>query len=511
MLYTSVEFFMYVSVVLILYYTVFKKYQWWLLLAADIVFYISFGIKNIIYIVIAAAVTYAGARLIGYEQQTAGKAAEVYKNKTAGTPLNKLSRHTALKNNIRYIQKLTVALTVFINVIIWIVSRHTASPLGIAFYTLQSAGYVIDVYRGSAKAEKNPAKLALFLSFFPQLIQGPVSRWNDLGSQLFSKKDFSGELFQKGILRILWGCFKKLVTADRAMIAVAAISSDYAAYRGIYVLLGMLLYMIALYADFSGGIDIAVGTAQLFGIKLPENFDMPFISKSLSEYWRRWHITLGEWFRDYVFYPLSVSKPVMRISKKLKGCGFKSFGKRLPVYIGFIAVWFLTGLWHGSEAKFIVWGLLNCTIILISDSMKNIWVKADRKLNYKKSFLYKIFAVVRTMFIVSSLQMFDRYESVSAAVYAYLSIFDIKSYASANMEMIYGLGLLAADYIVLAAAVFIMLMVALLSKKSKLIKADFENLYYLRIIAMLLLFFSVIVFGVYGIGYEARDFIYNRY
>ena len=177
-----------------------------------------------------------------------------------------------------------------------------ALPLGISFYTFQTMGYIIDVYRDKYPYEKNIFKLALFISFFPQLIQGPISRFDDLKETLFGEHSFDAKAISFGLQRILWGFFKKLVIADRLLPAVNTIVRNPEEYQGVYVLVGMFFYAIQLYADFTGGIDIAIGVAEVFGIRLKENFERPYFSKSITEYWRRWHISLGSWFREYMFF-----------------------------------------------------------------------------------------------------------------------------------------------------------------------------------------------------------------
>ena len=181
-------------------------------------------------------------------------------------------------------------------------------PVGISFYTFQALGYMIDVYRGDVEVEKNIFRYALFVSFFPQLIQGPISRFDELSKSLFIEKKFKKEVLCSGLQRILWGYFKKLVIADRILVAVNTIIRNPEQYQGGYVLLGAIFYAIELYADFTGGIDITIGIGELFGIQIAENFKRPFFSKSVKEYWNRWHISMGTWFRDYVYIPLGGSR-----------------------------------------------------------------------------------------------------------------------------------------------------------------------------------------------------------
>ena len=213
------------------------------------------------------------------------------------------------------------------------------------------------------------------MSFFPQLVQGPISRWNDLKKSLFESHAFSWVNIQYGFERILWGYFKKMVIADRAAIGLATIQSDVSVYYGAYAFVGMLLYAIDLYADFTGGIDITIGVAQMFGITLPENFRRPFFSKSIAEYWRRWHITLCAWFKDYLFYPLSMSKWMNKVSRWLKKHVGKPVGSRFPVYFSSLTVWFVTGIWHGASWNFVLWGVYYGLFLLLEKFVLQKYLK----------------------------------------------------------------------------------------------------------------------------------------
>ena len=226
-------------------------------------------------------------------------------------------------------------------------------PLGISFYTFQSISYVVDVYRGKHKAQGNFFKHALFVSFFPQLLQGPIGRYERLGSQLYEGHSYNLKELQFGVQRILWGFFKKMVLADRVNAAVLLIFHNYWNYGGWYNVLGVLLYSIQLYADFSGGIDIVIGIAQMFGITMDENFRQPYFSKSIGEFWRRWHISLSTWFREYVYIPLGGNR--------------KGDSRTIT---NLLIVWMLTGFWHGAAWNFVAWGLYYGIILILE---KFVW------------------------------------------------------------------------------------------------------------------------------------------
>lgn len=308
MLFTSYQFILFVLIALILYYVVPRGIQWIVLLCMNMLFYVYSGLSGVIFIVTTIVTTYTGAMFISREKDISARYIEEHKGDISKDEKKRFKALSVRK------QKMFLTIVLFINFGILAVLKYTnmfivtfttfntvdfVLPMGISFYTFQSTGYMIDVYRGVADAEKNPFRYALFVSFFPQLVQGPISRWNDLKKSLLESHAFSWINIQYGFERILWGYFKKMVIADRAAIGLATIQSDVSVYYGAYAFVGMLLYAIDLYADFTGGIDITIGVAQMFGITLPENFRRPFFSKSIAEYWRRWHITLCAWFKDY--------------------------------------------------------------------------------------------------------------------------------------------------------------------------------------------------------------------
>ena len=384
-------------------------------------------------------------------------------------------------------------------------------PLGISFYTFQAVAYLLDVYWGKCSAQKNLPRFILFVSFFPQLVQGPISRWNDLKKSLFESHVFSWVNIQYGFERILWGYFKKMVIADRAAIGLATIQSDVSVYYGAYAFVGMLLYAIDLYADFTGGIDITIGVAQMFGITLPENFRRPFFSKSIAEYWRRWHITLCAWFKDYLFYPLSMSKWMNKVSRWLKKHVGKPVGSRFPVYFSSLTVWFVTGIWHGASWNFVVWGLLNSIIMLVSQELKPLYEKADNRLGYRKLKYYKVFEIIRTTAIVCCLQMLDYYRDIAEAFRMFFSMFTSVNYAAVFTKGMWSIGLSAADYIVIFAGVVIMFAVSLLERKCPVRDRLAKKNYIIRYTVFLVIFLLIAVFGIYGTGYESSQFIYNQF
>ena len=383
MLFTSVSFVIFVAAVLLMYYIVPKKWQWIMLLCANVCFYLQAGVRGAIFMIATIISTYFCSRMI--EKASDRQKLAMEKLKDLMTKEQKKAYKAKTKKN----QRMWMVLCILFNFGILAVLKYTnlfisftslkpvnfILPMGISFYTFQSMGYIIDVYRGVTEAENNIFKFALFVSFFPQLMQGPISRWKDLKETLFEEHSFSWERFESGIQRIIWGYFKKMVIADRAAIGLATITSDFSKYTGAYAFLGMLIYAVELYADFTGGIDITIGIAELFGIRLPENFRQPFFSKSLAEYWRRWHITLCAWFKDYVFYPISMSKKMNKASKWLKKHVSTGIGQRFPIYTATIVVWFVTGMWHGASWNFVLWGVYYGLFLLLEKFVLQKYLK----------------------------------------------------------------------------------------------------------------------------------------
>jgi alginate O-acetyltransferase complex protein AlgI len=383
--------------------------------------------------------------------------------------------------------------------------------LGISFYTFQAMGYLIDVYRGIYDSEKNLAKLALFVSFFPQLIQGPISRFNQLKETLFAEHAFDSRKFSYGLMRVLWGFFKKLVIADRLFVPVSTMISSPGDYRGAYVLVIMFFYAIELYADFTGGIDIAIGAAQLLGIRLEENFERPYFSKSITEYWRRWHITLGTWFKDYLFYPISVSKTMLNLSKKARKTLGNGIGKRLPVYTASVLVWLTTGIWHGSSWNFVVWGLMNCLVILVSQECVPLYERFHNRFSVQHTGWYRLFQVIRTFWLMSFIRTLDLYPQVGTTFRLYASIFTEWNLPELFQGGLMQLGLTGADYAVLAAATGLVLYGSLQSRSGNLLVKLSSRPLMVRYAAYFMIFVVILIFGAYGIGYDSNQFIYSRF
>jgi D-alanyl-lipoteichoic acid acyltransferase DltB (MBOAT superfamily) len=299
------------------------------------------------------------------------------------------------------------------------------------------------------------------------------------------------------------------------LVAVNTIIRDPDKYQGAFVFVGMLFYAYQLYADFTGGIDITIGIAEVLGIKVKENFDRPYFSKSITEYWRRWHITMGTWFKDYVFYPISVSRPMLDLSKFSRSKFGDAIGKRIPVYISTMIVWFTTGIWHGANWNFVVWGLMNGLVILVSQELHPCYEWFHSKFKVKDIFAFRLFQVIRTILLMSSLRLFDCYRDVPLTFRMFGTMFTKFNFGELFNGSLMNLGLKVVDYGVLLIGLVILITVSLMQRsgsvRCKLAEKPVVMRYAVRYLAYYVLIISILVFGAYGVGYDSSQFIYNQF
>lgn len=523
----SYRFLFFLISLFVLYYLIPKRFQWVLLLAASYLFYISSGLTAVLYLASTTVSTWCAALQIGKmtecgklyvkEHGLAGQ-----ERKEFNLTLKKKQRHIMiavlfLNFGILAVLKYANFALSNVNAVLSLSGSGTELPytdwllpLGISYYTFQSMGYLIDIYHKKYQPEKKLGRFALFVSFFPQIIQGPISRFDELHKELFKEHALDWLQVRMGLTRILWGYFKKLVVADRIAPAAMMIAQNPEQYHGIYGWIGMFAYTLQMYGDFTGGIDIVIGVAQLFGVKLPENFERPFFSKSLSEFWRRWHMSLMRWFREYVFFPVSTS----RLSQKLSGFAKKHFGKgagrRAPLYFASIVVWFITGIWHGASWNFVAWGMANCTVLLVSQELTPLYKRFRTRFAWSKSRGYEAFEVIRTFILFCLIEMFEYYPfgMVFQMFGSMIVDFRIGELFDGRFSE---LGLSAADWMILAASVLLMLAVSLAGRRKSVREGLMEKPLGLRFALLYGLFIVVLIFGIYGQGYDASQFIYNQF
>ncbi len=522
MQFTSVSFLLFAAALLVLYYLLPKKCQWGLLLVASYCFYLWAGVEYLAFMLFTTLTTYAATMLMS--RKLSVQEAYLAQNKAT------LSRDEkkAYKAKTKSHNRIWMILCVVVNFAILALCKAClvdplrsiakdgtlgfltlGLPMGISFYMFQSMGYVVDVYRETAKAEKNPLKLALFVSFFPQLVQGPISKFGQIAPSLYAPKSFDGKELSFGLQRMLWGFFKKMVIADRIAVAVVALRGP--EYTGVSFLVLTVFYAIQIYGDFTGGIDMAIGLAQALGIKLPENFIRPYFSKNIAEYWRRWHISLGVWMKDYIFYPISVSQPMLKLSKwGRKKLG--NFGKRLPVYVASIATWFVTGIWHGLNANFILWGMLNCFVIVVSEELAPLYEKFHNRLGWKNKAWYGCFEILRMFMLMNLIRIVDLFPNVGDYFARLGSLFTTFNFHILWDGTLMKLGLTGLDYAILGGGIGLLFTVSLIQEKKGSVREILWQgnpiVRYALIFALLVI---VLLMGSYGLGYNAGNFIYNQF
>lgn len=418
----STIFILFVAAAVIAYYVVPSKKRWVVILCAGILFYAYSSIRTLCYFAITIFVTYFLAIFMQKIQEKYDTLLLAAKDKTEKKQLKakcKKQKKLILAFALLFAFGVLAVFKYFNFVVLQISALFSIPegsyrpvrfliPLGISFYTFTITSYLFDVYYNKIKAEKNFAHYALFASYFPSLIQGPINRFGIMKSEFFEKEHpFVLENVQFALQRILWGFFKKMVIADRAAQVTDYIFGNYSQLPWYIVHFGLFMYAIQQYADFAGGIDVVMGVSELFGIRMQENFNQPYFSKSLGEFWRRWHISLGLWMKDYIFYPLSLSKAMLNIVKKLNNRS-KYFARVIPSCIGNLVVFLIVGIWHGAEWHFVVYGLFHGGIIAFSVLMASVYKKGISvcKIN-EQAHWWCCWQIGRTFFLVMFSGVFD--------------------------------------------------------------------------------------------------------
>ena len=379
-------------------------------------------------------------------------------------------------------------------------------PLGFSYYSLIIIAYVTDVYRKVALPQTNFLKYSLFAMYFPQMTMGPIVRYNEIKDQLYSDKEISFNCIKFGIFRILWGIAKKLIIADRIAIITSNIFPNYTDYSGAYILLALMLFGFQLYIDFSSAMDIFIGASECFGIKLPENFNNPFFSKSYHEFWQRWHITFYTFFRDYIFYPVIRSNIVSSIKKHLSN---KWLYNHLPFFISYFATWIVASFWHGIYFKYVI---ATCIIpvicLIIEDIVRPISSKLHKKLN---NIFIKILDIFKTIYVFSLIYVswaFFNSDSVSQGVEMVRKIF----VEFLPEKFIFNIGVDIFDFSIIVIGILFFIFIDILKENKIDLKTKYINMpIVFRWFALSFLITLILFFGLYGPEYNPQDFLYFKF
>lgn len=526
MSFTSLYFLLFLAVVLFVYFCVPKKHRWIVLLIASYIFYILNDIRSIVFIVLTTVVIFFTARQMSvwdkkqkdfFAEQDAQWLAE---NKKIYNKKLKRKKKTILIFALLFNFGILFALKYFSTfadmfaelIRVEPLNLNILLPLGISFYMFQSVGYLLDVYWGKIQSQNNIFKFGLFVSFFPQLLQGPISRYDQLAPQLIDGSDFNYNRLKSGALLMLWGYFKKLVIADRAGILYSAIMDNFSKFQGLEIFVGMLCFVLKIYCDFSGGIDIARGTAECFGIELTPNFNRPFFALSVTEYWKRWHITLGAWMKDYVLYPLTLSKGY---NKFIRGCKkfFKNgvAGKVIPTSIAMFFIFLLVGIWHGPNLTYILFGVYYGVIVLIETVISE--TKKVRKIEPKEMSKHtKRFIIFLKFSLTFMLVYFGKYLSAAPDVTTAFEWFKA-TFVNNNISGLFSnfgdrAGFNVANMVILVLSLVVLIVVECLQEKGlKVRQKILEKHTVVQWVIFWLLIFAIIVLTAYegtggGFAYE---------
>ena len=369
-------------------------------------------------------------------------------------------------------------------------------PIGIAFYSMQLIAYVVDVYKGEITAERNFLKFLLFVSFFPQIIQGPIPRYQQLAHQLSDGNRFDERKFVKGFILILWGFFLKLCIADKAGIVVDKVFNNFPAYQGMYVLLAGILYSFQLYADFLSCTTLAQGVSGLFGIDIVDNFNHPYFSRSIKEFWRRWHMSLSSWLRDYVYIPL----------------GGNRSGK-IRKYLNLIITFAISGIWHGGGFKYLFWGLLHGGYQIIGEVSLPVKKVMCNKLNLgEKSRILKVSNTIITFVLVMLAWIIFRADHLKTGLKMIKTILTVHNFWIFTNDSIYGLGLGWKEFHMLVFCFIALLVVSYRQEKGMDIAEKILNCkLVVRWGIYIGMIIFVLIFGTYGYGYDPQAFIYGGF
>ena len=478
----SIKFLLFTGAVLLVYYLLparVKRLQPYILLSASLVFYWTLSAWASAYLLLAAMITYGAALLMARRPQKRRLWLTVDLLAVLGL-LIVLKYHAFINYSV---------LGGRLSALESGAARFLLLPAGISFYTLSAAGYAIDVYRGKYPPEKSFFRFLLFVAWFPHILQGPIARFHQLSPQLSQPHSFDWDAFNMGLQRMLWGYLKKLVIADRAAVFVRGVSAHSAVTGGTVLFIASLLYTVQLYADFSGCVDILCGVSELFGIRLSDNFRQPFFSRSLGELWRRWHISLSSWFRDYLYIPLGGNR---------RG--------RLRRYANTLIVFLVSGFWHGAGWNYLVWGAINGVWLVLEDWFYRVKLRKRPEeisphlawLQMLVTFLLWVFAIIVFM-----------NDSLRTALKVLRNILLRPNLWALGDGTLFRYGLGAPEMTLLLLFVALLIGVDVLNSRGISVRGLLaEQPLPVRWVVLLLGVLAVFLFGVYGLDFDAGSFIY---
>lgn len=524
MSYLSIRFIIFVIIVILLYYIFPKRFRWCILLLASIVFYAYAGYEKFFIAIATSLVIWIASWLINRQYQEAERQIEEQglsgKDKTS-----LLAQYKHKCRNMYLVPTLCLVIgilgyckfAIMLEDALWQLFTYPISlevivPLGISYYTFSSIGYLLDVYWRKTEHIDNYFKFALCVLYFPQIVQGPIARYQRLEKELFKEHTFDYKQVCFGMQLMLYGYAKKMILADRLALYTSQVFGNLQSYEGLVVLIAVFASVFQLYMDFSGCMDIVRGVSQIFGVELEQNFRHPFFSTSTAEFWRRWHITLGTWFKDYVYMPIAVSKWLIKLVTRIRNKFGKETAKVINTVLPLLVVWLLTGIWHGTGWNYVVWGLYYGTLIICSTVLAEQYKKLAGFLHIDMSTRpYRLFQMFRTFLVFAGGRLITApgtLANTGMAVRQMLKSFNPWIFWDGTL---YGMGLDYKDWCVVVIGLLIVRQVSILQEKGSVSEKIARRNIVLRWMVYYGAFFAILIFGMYGSGYNASDFIYGNF
>lgn len=498
MLFNSTQFLIFFPIVVILYYIIPKKARYLWLLVCSYYFYMCWNAQYALLILTSTIITYGSGLLLELCKKQTWSEEKIVKAKKACVALSFIL-NLGILVYFKYTNFLIETLNAIfesIHIDLVMSTYDILLPVGISFYTFQALSYTMDVYRNEIYAEKNFFRYALFVSFFPQLVAGPIERSKNLLKQLALPTRLEFNNVREGVLLMLWGFFLKIVVADRIAIYVDTVYSNHTSYPGMFLLIAAFLFSIQIYCDFYGYSVIAMGTARVLGYQLMDNFNAPFLSTSVSELWTRWHISLSSWFRDYLYIPLGGNR---------KGKPRK--------YLNKLIVFLISGLWHGANWTYVVWGGLNGLYQIVGELFMPIRNFFVRCLHIKRErFSHRLYQTIFTFCLFTFSFIFFRASSIDSAFEIIHSIFTLNNPAILINSELFQCGLDHANFILILFSIALILISDICKyQQIKLRDCIIKQGMLFQCLIIVISILSILLFGIWGSGYNESNFIYFQF
>lgn len=490
MLFNSYQFLLFFPIVILIYWAVPLRFRYIWLLAASYYFYMCWNAKYALLLLFSTIVTYISGILISKSKQT-----KYMKLCVAFSFIINMGILCWFKY-FNFIFKNVQAAFSHVGISLSNPTFDIVLSVGISFYIFQALSYTMDVYRKEINAEKKFLKYALFVSFFPQLVAGPIERSKNLLRQVGVPHRFDYTKCREGFLLMLWGFFMKLVIADRTAIIVNTVYNNYERYPGLYLVLATILFAFQIYCDFAGYSNIAMGAAKIMGFDLMENFDCPYLSQSVSEFWRRWHISLSSWFRDYLYIPLGGNK-----------------NGTIRKYFNIMVVFLASGLWHGAQWSYVAWGGINGVYQIIGSKLKPLrdWGNRILKLD-RQSMSHKLYRVIFTFCLIDFTWIFFRANRFIDSFKIIKSIFSVHNWWILFDNSLFTLGLDWKNFMIMIFAILILLAADVCKyKKIKIRNVIMKQELWFRWSLYIVAIIFILIFGIWGPGYDSSSFIYFQF